>query len=61
VGEPAGVVAPDLTLYLSHLQWFAPSRVRNISARLEFHGFGPGGELLWRLEEYDDRPKEPED
>ena len=55
VGEPAGVVAPDWTLYLSHLRWFAPRRVRDISARLEFYGFSPAGELLWRLNEYDDR------
>lgn len=58
VSEPAGLVAPDLGLYLPHLQWFAPRRVRNISARLSFHGFSPTGEMLWRLEEYGDRPED---
>jgi hypothetical protein len=53
--QPVGLVAPDWQLYLSHLRFFAPHRVRQIWAHLEFHGFGPAGELLWRLEAYDDR------
>lgn len=54
--EPTGLVAPDLQLYLAHLRLFAPRRTREIWAHLEFYGFGPNGELLWRLDDYGDRP-----
>ena len=53
-GEPAGVVAPDLQLYLSNLQLFAPRLRREIWAHLEFYGFGPNGEFLWSLRDFGD-------
>jgi hypothetical protein len=57
-GEPAGIVSPDLQLYLSNLQLFAPRGPRSIWAHLEFFGFDADGGMLWRLREFGDAPQD---
>jgi hypothetical protein len=47
-----GTVSQNLDIYIPSLQYNTPLGSQNIWVKLGFHGQGPNGELLWKLNNF---------
>ncbi|MEK8019101.1 MAG: hypothetical protein VSS75_019700, partial [Candidatus Parabeggiatoa sp.] len=56
--DKKAIVSPNLDIHIPSLEYQSLTETQNIWAYFEFYGYGPNGDLLWRLKEYGLRTKE---